>query len=76
MIMSPLRPVTMQAALLVEPAEVAGAQAPPSALTVAPETRISPSSVIATPTPGSGRPAVSRSPGSATVTVEQACVSP
>ena len=48
----------------------------PTAFTVPPETMISPSDVTATPTPASGRPTVSRSPGSATVTVEQAWVSP
>ena len=47
-----------------------------SPTTVGPLTKISPSAAMLTPSPGSGRPAVSRSPGSASVTVEPASVSP
>ena len=74
-IMSPLRPVTTR-----RPSGSRRPRSPvrrlPRLLTVGPETRISPSSATAMPTPVSGRPAVQRSPGSATVTVEHACVRP
>ena len=59
---------------LVEPPEVPGLEAPPAV--VGPSTMISPSAAIDTLTPGSGRPDVSMSPGSAIVTAEHACVSP
>ena len=47
-----------------------------SPTTVGPETRISPSAATVRPSRAAGGPAVSRSPGSASVTVEQASVSP
>ena len=61
--------------MLVEPAEVAGPQAAESCDRRAGDDDLAVAGDRDADA-GSGGPAVSRSPGSATVTVEQACVSP
>ena len=74
-IVSTLRPETIRRPWASRRPRSPVRRMPPPA-TVGPATTISSSGAIETSRPGSGRPEVATSPGSATVTAEQACVSP